>query len=271
MVSVVGMSESTDKPCPGLEGRIPEENTASTIENYGPKDEIGEYAKELAFAFVDAPGTAGLMLVGEPGNGKTHLAVGIAKEMAARGRGVVFVSFKDGGPDFGATKLGDYFSSPEPHQYIQDLIQNYDCLIFDDLPGGLYPGVCILMQTILLWSYNAGKKLVFTSNQPAGVIRQQLSTPVDQGQPGVDMQRAIAERFEQAWQVVEFRGVSHRSTQTKWYAKVERPAGIDRAPLGSTHAFKVLGGAVVELAASVGVTGPRLEALREIVEDFEDE
>ena len=68
---------------------LPLENLCSRLDNYVPKNDSQEDLLRYAMALVNVDVTgraAGIFISGEPGVGKTHVAVGITKELMNMGQ-----------------------------------------------------------------------------------------------------------------------------------------------------------------------------------------
>ncbi len=261
-----------------LLGNIPSDNLESTLDNYDPSrktyPEDGVYAQNLARALVELETgkPAGLLLTGESGNGKTHLAVGIGRTLAERGDKVVFTKFEGNNWDLRSIPGGlpgvGWLSD------IEGFVEAHDTFIFDDLPGDMAPGWRKALQEITLASYNQGKRVVMTSNQLAPMIIEQLGRPGTGELGALDAGPALKERIRQTWNLVEFRGESFRSGQDKWYAGVERPADaptIDQAVRAAAELDKqqrdntilrALAAALLPVAIKAGVAQPQLQDLK---------
>jgi hypothetical protein len=261
---------------PPFVGDVPYENANSTLASYdtlvgGVEDPHRVYAKQLAEDFTTwNHGPAGLMLTGPAGNGKTHLAVGIAREVAAAGGRAAFLSVKDGmvitstvpGRDLGWYRHED------------ELVSMFDLIVVDDVPGSMSPGGLHVAQQLVMEAFKQGKKMALTSNLAAGELARMVIVPTrGVSGPGPDMSVALADRIEQTWQSVEFAGESYRADQPKWWGGLHRPEDmprtLDELMAGMREAANyslLLGGAILELAQrSKAKEGPYTAALREFL------
>lgn len=273
------MAEIHDKNQGALLGDLPSDNLESTLDNYDPSrntfPEEGVYAQNLARALVEVPqGTpAGLLLTGEPGNGKTHLAIGIGRAVAEQGGKAAFTKFAGSQWSLSSVPGGD----PGVGWYSQldKFVTAHDVLIFDDLPGDMAPGWRKVLQNIIVASYDQGKSVVMTSNHPAPEVIEQLARRSSGDTGASDVGPAVRERIRQAWNLVEFRGESFRSRQQKWYSDIARPEDsptIDQAvrvaaELDKQHReqtlLQAIGVALVPLLTSAGIPLPQLQRLKE--------
>lgn len=262
-----------------LLGNIPSDNLESTLDNYDPSrntyPEEGVYARNLARALVELETgkPAGLLLTGESGNGKTHLAVGIGRALAERGDKVAFTKFEGNNWDLRSIPGG--LPGVGWGSDIEGFTEAHDAFIFDDLPGDMAPGWRRALQEITLASYNQGKRVVMTSNQLAPKIIEQLARPGTGELGELDAGPALKERIRQTWNLVEFRGESFRSGQDKWYADVERPADaptIDQAVRAAAELDKqqrentllrALAAALVPVVVKAGVAQPQVQDLKD--------
>jgi hypothetical protein len=262
---------------PILAGKIPNENTNSTLDNYQPRDDDGIYAQQLIQAFLDVTGeAAGLMLTGTVGSGKTHLAVGIGREVLQRGGKAAFITFVGDGMDLDSIpgtprSLGWYM-------HMDEMASVYDTIIIGDVPGELMPGVRSDLQDLILGAFNTGKKIVLTSNQPSrSLIRQIAVTPRVAGGSATDKEAGVAERMRQGWQCVEFTNSSYRSQRRKWWQSIRRPATmpgsiqesreIQRIAEKRTIPPELIARVLLELAEAQMVEGNAVKELREIIDE----
>jgi DNA replication protein DnaC len=261
------MSESYGDTQLPFAGNVPAENLNSTLDNYTVTTEHQAYAKALAEAFVDtAQVPAGLLLAGTAGSGKSHLAVGIARRVAERGGSAAFLSFDDDSPNF--ESIAD---PPNPWGWwssIPELVDRFDVIVIDDMPGDMMAGVRNALRELVLASYNAGKKLVITSNQPTANVVQQIAETPESGSSRTDKAIAVSERMAQFWQTVEFEGESYRATQPKWWEGVQRPITMPRTldevavQIRDSRQFpRLLASLLLRIAEALGTEGSEIDEL----------
>jgi|GEM_PF-2689915 len=252
-------------------GEVPAENVTSTLENYQPNDEHQQYALDLARTFVETDQTpAGLLLTGAPGNGKTHLAVGIGRAAAERGNRAAFIRFNDGLPSFDAiasipnAPIGGWWDR------IPKLTNSIDVLIVDDVPGSMAPGARGYLQQLVLAYNESGKKLVMTSNQSPTHLVTQISERAKDSIITTDKSTAVAERILQTYKTVEFTGLSYRDRQPKWWDGVEPPVAAPQSTsesqLGAdTDITQLFGRVILQIAEAAGVQTTEVERLAEFL------
>ena len=268
------MAEIRDEHPSLLFGEIPFENRGCTLGNYDPRNKDEKYALRLAHELVEYnEGPAGLLLVGANGNGKTHLAVGIARAVAERGRRAAFLTFKRSGLSYSSVPLPEDLDGSDWWDREGRLVRLSDLIVVDDIPGALPPGSRQRLQQLVHESFIHGRRLVMTSNLPAPEIVLQISYPIDTGSSATDSAMGIVERMRESWQTVEFAGASYRKDQAKWWDGVARPETMPRTldditagPERLRDAILILGGAILEMHE--GVEGPHLDRLRRLLEKY---
>jgi hypothetical protein len=181
----------------------PLENLCNGLHNYNPENESQEEALECAQRLLDLsdPATAaGLFVYGPPGIGKTHLAVGIAKEFMSRGFDAHYA--QGGGRTM--SRLG--FSSTSEG----DLRPN-QAWVLDDVnsPYGVEMGT---FKRVMLNAHNVGGRLFVTSNTPY----EQL---MEHGFAGDREQKSrFVDRTEGMIMVLPVSGTSQRRSKA-WFAR----------------------------------------------------
>lgn len=126
----------------------PLENLGSSLRNYDPKNDSQKKLLQSARQLVTYKGgrAAGLVLTGEPGTGKTHMAVAIAKEFLRAGETPLFIK-------------------PGSQPPSKDSIKRHRVFVIDDLNSGFGPTVDIFLS-VVSQLHDSGGKLLMTSNQP---------------------------------------------------------------------------------------------------------
>jgi DNA replication protein DnaC len=117
-------------------------------------------AKEIALQTCENGGT--LVLSGETGVGKTHLAAALANRLLSQNKNVVFVSFNALLQD-----IKNSFSNGENVSEIWEILRTVDSLILDDVGQEIkteYSYACL--YDIVNDRYNARAQLVITTNHP---------------------------------------------------------------------------------------------------------
>jgi DNA replication protein DnaC len=153
----------------------------------------------------------GLLFLGCPGTGKTHLAVGIARELAtSKGARVVFREQREllkslqGTYDAGAGLRESEVLAP---------VLESDVLILDDLGAGRTTAWARdVLHDIIVHRYNQKLALLMTSNHVMG--EQDAATAVDELPEGVTLRDrlgdALMSRIYEMCLVVEFGGNDYR-------------------------------------------------------------
>ncbi len=154
---------------------IPIENTCSTLNNYHPKNEGQKDLLDTARKFIklDEGTNAGIWAYGPAGVGKTHIAIGIAKELTMAGIRTNYINCskltrnqtnitKNGTPYFIIDDLSETIGK-EP-QLIKDVI-NY----VHDIGGKVFITSNVSYETYIakLFFLNKGEEIKFIDRQKA--------------------------------------------------------------------------------------------------------
>jgi len=146
--------------------RVPKRYDTFHLTNYKPQTALQDAAFKYATSFtMEYPAVdRGLLLMGNVGVGKTHLAVAILKGLTERGFKCLFYDF--------ATLLKEIQDSYNPNTFTSELgvltpVLKTDVLVLDEL-GASKPTDWVrdTMAHIINTRYNDKKVTIFTTNYP---------------------------------------------------------------------------------------------------------
>jgi DNA replication protein DnaC len=175
---------------------LPLENLCSGLDNYTPKtssqQELLNYAVRLV-GFEDFSHPAGLFIYGEPGVGKSHIAVAVSKEFMRGGFRPNFVQFS----------VNSNYGSPQlnPHQV----------WVLDDLnsPYGMPRD---LFMKVALNAHNTGGRLFVTSNMDYHELMEGMTKVIGDAEA-----KRYFDRTRGMFKALHVVGESNRQT-TAWYS-----------------------------------------------------
>lgn len=147
--------------------------TLDSFDMHDPTTTSHAVAKRIALDWVERWPVVdhGLLFLGKPGTGKTHLAVGIARELAcAKGAHVIFCEQRQLLKEIQATF--DAGATRGESDVLRPLL-DADVLILDDLGAGRTTAWSRdVIHDIIVQRYNDNAPLLLTSNHPMGDQRE---------------------------------------------------------------------------------------------------
>jgi DNA replication protein DnaC len=198
-----GLTAAAECAC-GRQGRgeallrsagIPKRYDHCSLETFEIHDASHEAALRIAREWVERwPDRAehGLLFLGDPGTGKTHLAVGIARDLVRKkGARVLFCEQRQllkelqGTFDSGAGRSEGDVLGP---------VLEAEVVVLDDLGAGrTTPWARDVMHDILSHRYNEKLPLIMTSNRPTGEEREQRAAADAQLADGLTLRDRLGE------------------------------------------------------------------------------
>lgn len=136
---------------------IPLENLCSRLNNYEPKNESQRQLLEHALALVnlEEPSTAaGLFIYGNPGIGKTHVAIGVTKEFMRKGLEPIYGNT--------AQEVGGFGRRIDSH-HMNNLLKPQQVWVLDDVNSPFSQGMKMLREVVIN-AHNFGGRVLVTSN-----------------------------------------------------------------------------------------------------------
>jgi len=158
--------------------RIPKRHQQCDFEQFHCLNESLQHAKIKARAFVEQYPLAkeGLLFLGRPGVGKTHLAIAILRElMLQKGADCLFCSYQDL-----LQRIRESYDPVSLNTELQVLrpVLNCDVVVIDDLGANrVSEWVEDTVTYILSSRYNEHKPTILTSNLPDGGEESREKTP----------------------------------------------------------------------------------------------
>ncbi len=150
--------------------RIPKRYAHCTLDNFEVHEPELEAPLAVAREWVERwPDRIehGLLFLGPPGTGKTHLGVGIARELARRkGARVLFQEQRELLKDLQATFDG---AAGRSEAEVLEPVLEAEILVLDDLGAGrTTPWARDVMHDVIAHRYNQDRPLILTSNRATG-------------------------------------------------------------------------------------------------------
>lgn len=168
---------------------LPLENLCCRLDNYEPHNDLQKELLEYAHKLLDLDTamTGGIYAWGAPGVGKSHVAIGIAKEFMSKGQDV-------------------YFLSAENYRLPDNLGPN-QVFIFDDLnsPYGTYKDN---FKKAVINIHNKGGRIFVTSNISYDEFMDHALK--------IEEKQRYMDRTKQMFKVLHIEGDSQRE-QKAWY------------------------------------------------------
>ncbi|MFQ5669879.1 MAG: ATP-binding protein [Acidobacteriota bacterium] len=166
-------------------------------------------AREFAEGFPGREGDVGLLFVGGPGVGKTHLAVGILRFLILK-KGIMglFVDFRDLLKEIRETFA--HSSNLSASQILRPTLQS-EVLVLDDL-GASKPTEWVLdtLSHIINRRYNDQKCTIFTTNFADRPPLEEAGTSLEAETLSERLGLSLWSRLGQMCKLVEITGLDHR-------------------------------------------------------------
>jgi DNA replication protein DnaC len=185
---------------------LPLENVCSHLDNYNPQNQTQEELLKYARALIDLEDShiaSGLFIYGAPGVGKTHIAVGIAKEFMRR----------DITPNY--VNLQPRYVSSYRHIISEDRSKHFvpgQAWIIDDLNSPFSTAMKIF-KSIVLNTHDYGGRILATSNLSYDYLMEN-GFAADSGE-----KERFIDRMKGMFAVLQVEGDSRRG-KAAWYNKI---------------------------------------------------
>lgn len=242
------------KPCPDcttasrarnllVKAGIPPRFAETAFDTYKPHPEHPSQTKALtrAMDYVEAfPRNRGLLFVGPPGVGKTHLSVAILRALIA-GKGVQGM-FVDEAELLRRLQYSYTPDSPETEQEVMRPLMRVDLVVWDDLGTGRpTEWVSETIRTILNHRYTHNRQTVLSTNLPLKPIGTPSGTRSSHYTLEERLSRPLYSRLREMCEQVEISGPDHRddkaeariaskAPQRHASAEIKIPRGLLRCP-----------------------------------------
>lgn len=152
---------------------IPKSLLKATFENYIPNDESQINAKQKGMEYADdfnPDESKNLLMIGNYGVGKSHIAVSILKRLMDKGFTCVYISV----PSL-LTRIRNTYNHKSEHSEMEllEMIQQVDCLVLDDI--GAENGTNWTDSKVFeVVEGRLGKHTIYTTNLNGGQLEKQI-------------------------------------------------------------------------------------------------
>src|SRR5690554_6259190 len=139
----------------------------ATLENYEPTSKELAYAKQKAIEYINNfDGEGNILFTGTYGTGKSHLSVGITKELMKKGYTAVFISV----PKL-LTKIKNTYNNDGPTEHeLLEVMAKVDLLVIDDI-GAEQKTEWSTPKLFEIFDERAGKATIFTTNLSSAQLK----------------------------------------------------------------------------------------------------
>lgn len=174
---------------------LPLENLCCTLDNYNPKnssqEELVHYAQQLIDLEISGR-AAGLFMYGDAGIGKTHVAIGVTKELMKKGQIVHYLD-----------------ASNVRHGQIEKQLGSDQVWVLDDLNSPYSQGMDTFKKVVLNAHNNGGRVFVTSNTTYDDLIEHGFTVDRDQ-------KPRFEDRIKSMFKVLHISGKSARQDD-KWF------------------------------------------------------